>query len=44
MKVYEWPLIIIGFVLSIFLLSKVFLTEAPNLLAFVGDFIKAIVK
>lgn len=44
MKAHEWPLVIIGFILSIFLLSKVFSTTAPDLLAFVGDFVKAIVK
>jgi hypothetical protein len=44
MKAHEIPIIIIGFILGIFLLSKAFATTSPNLLAFIGNFIKAVVK
>ncbi|MCX6764317.1 MAG: hypothetical protein NTU58_01275 [Candidatus Nealsonbacteria bacterium] len=44
MKPYEIPLVIISFILGIFLLSVALSSTAPNWLAFVGGFIKTIVK
>jgi len=44
MKPHEIPIIIIGLILGIFLLSRAFSTTGFDLLASVGHFIKLIVK